>query len=233
MKNHFTIPPSIEKRLQAWTDWAERQNKQDFIPKPCITISREYGCQAYRLADALYQQLNSQVEAEEEWTMLDRILLEKVAKKSGYSISELNYVTQNNPSFQSMMANLMGPNSTKPVKAFNYIRETINYFAKAGNCIIIGRGGVCITQNLTNVIHVRLIAPMSFKVANIVKSMGLSEKESLAHIEARQGERDKFIKHFTKMNISDPNLYHVIINNEKSTIDEMADLIITRLNSLR
>jgi cytidylate kinase len=63
--------------------------------------------------------------------------------------------------------------------------------------------------------------------------MGLSEKESLAHIEARQGERDKFIKHFTKMNISDPNLYHVIINNEKSTIDEMADLIITRLNSLR
>jgi hypothetical protein len=182
MKNHFTIPPSIEKRLQAWTDWAERQNKQDFIPKPCITISREYGCQAYRLADALYQQLNSQVEAEEEWTMLDRILLEKVAKKSGYSISELNYVTQNNPSFQSMMANLMGPNSTKPVKAFNYIRETINYFAKAGNCIIIGRGGVCITQNLTNVIHVRLIAPMSFKVANIVKSMGLSEKESLAHI---------------------------------------------------
>ncbi|MCF7823138.1 MAG: cytidylate kinase-like family protein [Candidatus Marinimicrobia bacterium] len=232
MKTHFAIPPGIEKRLQVWTDWTERQAKQDLAPRPCITISREYGCQAYVLAETLANRLSAELEDEQEWIMLDRLLLEKVAQGSGYSKSELNYVTQIGPAFQSMMANLLGPDATKPVKAFTYIKESIQYFARAGNSIIVGRGGVCIAQNFPNTVHIRLIAPMSFKIHNIMQSMGISAVEARKHIEARQGERNKFIEHFTKMDISDPNLYHLILNNEKSSIDEMADMIIPRLKNI-
>jgi len=232
MKQHFSIPPSIEKRLHIWNDWADRQANHDIAPKPCITISREYGCQAYMLAESVFQRMSQHAPEGEEWTMLDRLLLDKIAQESGWSKSEVNHATYSNPRIRSMLANLMGPGSAQPMKAFNHIKEVISYFAKAGNSIIIGRGGVAVAQNLPNVIHVRLIAPMDFKVKNLMRSMGLSEDEAFEHIQARQGERDQFIKHFTNLNLSDPGLYHLILSNDKSSIQEMSDVVVSRTLAL-
>ena len=231
MKDHFTIPASIEKRLQAWNEWVQHQTEDEKTSKPCITISREYGCQAYLLAETLYDRLNEQTEGGEEWTLLDRLLLEKVANESGYSKSKLKYATVVNPAFQSMVTNFMGHEHADPFEVFTYTRKTIRYFAKAGNSIIVGRGVVCSTQNLPNVLHVRLVATLSFKIDIIMKNLGLTETKAREHIKARQGERDNFILHFTKMDLSDPNLYHLLINNEKSTIKQIADLILTRLKA--
>ena len=225
---HFTIPTSIEKRIQVWTDWAERQGQQQITSRPCITISREYGCQAYKLAEAIFERFSEHTTGGEEWTMLDRYLLEKIATESGYSKSELNYMTHTNPAFHSAIANLKGADTATPAKAFAATKETIRYFAQTGNCIIIGRGGACLTQDLPNVFHVRLVAPLAFKVIHIMKSMGLAKEEAKVLIKSRQEERNTFIKHFTNMNNTDPKLYHLIINNEKSDIDEMADMIYNR-----
>lgn len=232
MKQHYSIPSSIEKRLHVWTEWADRQAKHDLAPKPCITISREYGCQAYMLAEAVFQRMNLHASEDEEWTMLDRLLLDKLARESGISKSELNYATHSNPAFQSMLANLSGPDSTQPLKAFNYLKEVIGYFAQAGNSIIIGRGGVAVAQDFPNAIHVRLVAPMEFKVKILMKSMGLSAKEAEERINARQSERDRFIKHFTHLDLTDPGLYHLILSNDKSTIDEMAEMVVSRTQAL-
>jgi len=232
MKQHFSIPSSIEKRLNVWTEWAEKQGTPSQGMKPCITISREYGCQAYRLSEAVLQRMNEHAPEGEEWTMLDRLLLDKIARESGYSKSELNYATHSNPAFRSMFANLMGPDTAKPEKAFTHIKRVIAYFALAGNSIIIGRGGVAVAQNLPNTIHVRLIAPMEFKVRNLMNSMGLTSEEAAKRIIERQKERDKFIKHFTHLDLSDPGLYHLILSNDKSTIREMAEMVVSRTQAL-
>ncbi len=232
MKSHFTIPSSIEKRLQVWTDWAERQGHQQHVARPCLTISREYGCQAYKLAEAIYQRFGEHAPKNEEWTMLDRYLIEKIASESGYSKSELNYMTQSNPTIQSVLANLTGPGSANPSKVFTSTKETIRYFARTGNCIIIGRGGACLTQGFPNVIHVRLVAPMAFKIDHIMKSMDLPREQAKALIIARQDERNAFIKHFTNMDNSDPSLYHLVIDNEKSSIEEIAEMLYTRTMAL-
>jgi cytidylate kinase len=232
MKTLYKIPSGIEKRLQTWNEWAQRQVKDDKTLKPCITISREFGCQAYPLAETLHKRLNKLAEGKEEWTMLDRLLLEKIAKESGYSKPELEYVTKVNPTFRSMISTFMGKEHAEPFEVFTYIRKTIRYFAKAGNSIIVGRGGVCLTQDLPNVLHVRLVAPLSFKLGIIMRILDLTENEAREHIEARQGERDNFTRHFTKMDLTNPHLYHLIINNDKSTLEQIADIIITRLKSL-
>ena len=232
MKTPYTIPSSIEKRLQTWNEWAQRQAEDDKTLKPCITISREFGCQAYPLAEILYKRLNKLAEGKEEWTLLDRLLLEKIAEESGYSKPELEYVTKVNPTYRSMILTFMGKEHAEPFEVFTYIRKTIRYFAKTGNSIIVGRGGVCLTQDLPNALHVRLVAPLSFKVGIIMRNLDLTENEAREHIEARQGERDNFTRHFTNMDLTNPHLYHLIINNEKSTLEQIADIIITQLKSL-
>ena len=62
--------------------------------------------------------------------------------------------------------------------------------------------------------------------------MGNTEEEAREHIAARQAERDEFTRHFTKMDLSDPHLYHLIINNDKFPVTEIADIIIDRLDKL-
>lgn len=229
---HFTITPGIENRLRAWDEMARREPPEKKISRPCITISREFGCQAYPLAEILHKRLNELAEGEEDWIVLDRLLMEKIAAESGFAKTELEYVTQVNPTFQTLMMTVVGRKHADPFVVFTYIKKTVRYFAKAGNSIIVGRGGVCLTQDLPHAFHVRLMAPLSFKLGIIMKNLGLTEEEARAHIEARQFERDEFTHHFTKMDLSNPHLYHLLINNEKSTLDQIADIIIERIEKL-
>jgi len=231
MKTNFAIPPGIEKRVNTWSELTLRWAREKKGSKPCVTLSREFGCQAYPLAETLHKRLNEQSSDEETWTLLDRLLLEKIARESGYENSELKYITQVNPTFQSMLTTFLGREHAEPFEVFSYIKKMIRYFAKAGNSIIVGRGGVCLTQDLPNVLHVRLMAPLSFKLKAIIDYLGFTEQEARDHIAARQAERDEFTRHFTKMDLSDPHLYHLLINNEKHTIGEMADIILARIDT--
>ncbi|MCP4626140.1 MAG: cytidylate kinase-like family protein, partial [bacterium] len=221
MAAHFTITPGIENRLRAWNEMAQRLPKEEKSLNPRITISREFGCQAYPLAETLYKRLSDLADSEEKWIMLDRLLMEKIAEESGIAKSELEYITHVNPTFQSMITTFVGREHAEPFTVFFYIKKTIRYFAKAGNSIIVGRGGVCLTQDLPNVFHVRLVAPFSFKVGIIMKNLKITEKEAKEHIKSRQSERDDFTRRFTKMDLSNPHLYHLLINNEKFTIGQI------------
>jgi cytidylate kinase len=229
MKIQLTIPPGIEKRVSTWNELAVRWTKEKKTSNPCITISREFGCQAYPLAETLHGRLNEQADKETTWALLDRMLLEEIAQKSGYAKAELEYITNVDPTFQSMITTFLGRARAEPFEVFSYIKKTVRYFAKAGNSIIVGRGGVCLTQDLPNVLHVRLIAPLSFKLGIIMGYLGNTEKEARKHIESCQVERDNFTRHFTKMDLSNPHLYHLLINNEKFSVEEIADIIIDRI----
>jgi cytidylate kinase len=233
MKTHIRILPGVEKRLSAWNQWALRQAKEEPVTRPCITISREFGCQAYPLAETLHKRLNEEAKNGEEWTVLDRLLLETIAVKSGYAKAELEYITSVDPTFQSMITTFMGREHAAPFEVFTYIKKTVRYFAKAGNSIIVGRGGVCLTQDLPNAFHVRLVAPLSFKLKTIMNYLGGTEDEAKAHIEARQAERDEFTNHFTRMSLYDPHLYHLMINNDKFSIAEIAEIVIDRVANIR
>lgn len=229
MKVQVTIPPGIEKRVSTWNELAVRWTKEKKTSNPCITISREFGCQAYPLAETLSERLNEKAEGEVTWALLDRLLLEKIAEESGYAKAELEYITHVDPTFQSMITTFLGRKHAEPFEVFSYIKKTVRYFAKAGNSIIVGRGGVCLTQDLPNVFHIRLVAPLSFKLGVIMNYLDITEQEARKHIEARQAERDEFTRHFTKMDLSNPHLYHLLINNEKFSVGEIADIIISRI----
>lgn len=233
MKTHFTITPGIENRLRAWVGFTKRGVLSEKAVRPCITISREFGCQAYPLAETLFKRLHKETPEEAQWVVLDRLLLEKIAQESGYSKTGLEYTTQASPLFETLVNTFMGEEHADPFVVFKYIKKTVLYFARAGNSIIVGRGGVVLTQEMPHALHVRLMAPMAFKVKIIMQGLGMSEEEARTHIYARQGERDDFIKHFTTVDLSDPHLYHLLINNEKFSIDDMADIIVDRVKRMQ
>ena len=80
MSQNFTITPGIEQRLASWNEHLRKQKQEAAGLRPCITLSREFGCQAYPVVEALQNLFNRKKLFGGNWMVLDRKLLETIAK---------------------------------------------------------------------------------------------------------------------------------------------------------
>jgi cytidylate kinase len=222
MTNKEFWTPQLESKLLAWHQMQKIALPEK--PAPCITIDREFGCQAYPLAKALVARFNART-AGEPWIVLDRQLLGEVAKLSGYSVQQIENSQDTPSSLKSIFSMFLDSSHAEETEIFDHLRSVIREFARRGNCVIVGRGSVCAAQDLRNCIHVRLVAPEAFRIANIMASHELSAEEAKKFIERNKKQRDDFIARFTKENICDPGLYHLVINNARMGIDKIATLV--------
>lgn len=222
MANREYWSPLLESKLQAWHQM--QLMAQPERPAPCITIAREFGCQAYPLAEALAARFNAR-SAGEPWIVLDRMFLDEVAKMSGYTVQQIEKCQDTPSVLKSIFSMFLDSNHAEETEVFDHMRSVIREFAKRGNCIIVGRGAVCAAQDLANCIHVRLVAPEEFRIAKIMASHELSADEAKKFIERNRKQRDDFIARFTNDNISDPGLYHLILNNSRMGIVKIATLV--------
>jgi len=75
------LTPAVEQRLKAYHKLSEniRGLPKDAPQKPTITLSREFGCEAYPVAEELAR-LAGKISGE-EWLLVDISLLDAVAKE--------------------------------------------------------------------------------------------------------------------------------------------------------
>ncbi|MBF0277107.1 MAG: cytidylate kinase-like family protein [SAR324 cluster bacterium] len=221
----FTITQGIENRLSAWNKHAKNQNQAKKKSSPCVTLSREFGCQGYAAAAALEKRLNIGKSEEEKWITLDRKLLEKIAEDSGFSKQDVQNIGDVHPIWQATLNMFAGKHSAEPYEVFSYLKKAVRYFAKTGNCIIVGRAGGIITQDLKNCIHIRLVAPLEYRIKYTMEAFNLSETESRKLIASSQKQRDAFVHNFTNVYQNTTTLYHLVINNEKHSPEQIAEII--------
>jgi cytidylate kinase len=207
------ITINMENQLKAWFDKIKGRGPETSV-QPCITLSREFGCQGYPVAEALKR------------------LLEEVAARSGFSITRIDSVSQADPVFRSMISLFTSIGQASSLEIFEYTRQVIREAATRGNCIIVGRGGTIITQSLPRCLHVRLIAPLEFRVRNIAQTQNLEEEAARKLVATRQSQREEYFRHFTHASASDPEHYHMILNNARHTPDEIARLVAFQLENL-
>lgn len=219
----YTITPDIEKRLSAWHNYVHSASKKR--SKPCVTISREFGCEGYPVAEALVKAFESDKKSDSKWVILDQHLLEKLAIESGISTSEILKATSSSPFFQTLVSMFLGKTGPDHFEVHQYLRKAILHFANNGNTVIVGRGGAAIAAKVKSCIHIRIVAPLEFRVNRIMKIQKLTETEALKFVQNHQYQREEFVRHFTGQSLSDPTLYHLIFNNEKSTPTEIAEII--------
>jgi len=202
--------PQQEAKLNAW------HRMQTIVepgsPAPCFTISREFGCQAVAVAEALVARLNSRV-AGEPWVVVGRELLEEVAKLSGYSVEQIEKSQDTPASLKAIFSMFLDKSRAEETEVFSHLRSVIRGFARRGHCVLVGRGGAFVVQDLPNCINLRLVAPSEFRIKKIMQVHRLTEKEAIDYIDLHQKQRIDFIHRFATGDISDPLLYHLIINN--------------------
>jgi cytidylate kinase len=222
-----TLIPSIEMRLSGLVEVTRRVqgelSSSKSKSKQTVTISREFGCEAYPVAEKLKSLLEQKTGT--TWALMDKALLEEVAKNHNVS-EEILRNLGTKPSFLDDVISTFSPNWKNDKDYYKILCRHILSLATAGNVIIVGRGAAVVTKSLENCFHFRLVAPEEFKVGSIGKRLGISHNEAQAMVNSRQQIRDKFVKDFLNCSLDDPTLYHAVFNNARCSSDKIAETMV-------
>ena len=193
---------------------------------PCITISRETGAGADLVSGALvkffqpYSDENSP-----PWTVFDRNLIEKVLEDHHLPHKLSQYFVEDKLSeFKSTVNELLGIHPHAWV-LINKTTSTILQLAQIGNCVIVGRAGNVITARLKNCFHVRLVAPIDYRIPHVMEIYNLDRKEAIEFIRKEDAARRNYFNKYFNKNIDDPLLYHIIVNTGNIGYKKAAQII--------
>ena len=219
------LVPSIENRITALIEVSRRarlEEEKDVsrILKPTVTISREFGCEAYPTAEKLKALLEEKSGA--PWALVDRTLIDEVAKNHDLA-AEILHNLGKRPRWLDDMLSTLSPRWHNERDHFQLMAQNIVAIASGGNVIIVGLGAAIITQSMKNCFHFRVFASQDFKTASIAARAGISRAEAVVMIEKRQKTREKFIRDFLNKDINDSQYYHLLFNNDRNSATLMAE----------
>jgi len=207
--------PSVEQRLKAYHDLSNRAKelvKKPTSPKPAISITREFGCEAFPIAEELVRLASKHTG--ERWVLVDKSLLDAIAKENRIP-EETMQSLGTKPGLLDEMLATFSKNWKRDADYYRLLCEQVVMTATAGNAVIVGLGGPIITHSMKNCFHCRLIADHEFKVNSIARRLKTSKQDAEIMVLDRQKERDRIIKKLLDADEHDPLLYHAIFNNAK------------------
>jgi hypothetical protein len=195
-------------------------------PRLAVTLSRQTGSGAWRVAQCLARLLDRRVpDPELKWTVFDKELVEKVLADHHLPQKLAEFMPEDRVSMlEDMMTELLGlhpPSWT----LFHATVETILKLAELGHVILIGRGANVVTAKLPHVIHVRLVGSLERRVERVMADRGLDRKQALEFIEKEDRGRARYLREHFKAEIDDPLLYDLILNTDRISCELAAELI--------
>jgi cytidylate kinase len=113
------------------------------------------------------------------------------------------------------------------------IKSTVQAAYDQGNMVIVGRGGQAILQNMPNVLHVRLEAPLEDRIRRIQGRKGLSQKEANQLAVQQDRKTAEYLNRFFGIRWDDPLLYHLVLNTGKWTPEAAAQIIVDSVTQLQ
>ena len=196
-------------------------------PGPVITISRDFGCPANLCANDLAELLSKKGDKDEEpWKVISKEILEQASKELGLTPEKIEFVF--NFEKRSMVDEVLEALSAKYYKSERKIRNTIKDVIRAmgekGRVIIVGRAGSAILKDIPNSLHVKLIAPLDFRVN------GVSRRHQISHSEAKKltldmdKKRTLLRNEFAGKKVSTED-YDIILNCKSLKSDELVEIV--------
>lgn len=197
---------------------------------PYISISRDFGCMANDIAKRLSKELTGRYRARginKQWKWLNKSILEESSKALELSPSKIEYVFHSQR--KTTMDEVVGALSTRYYKSDKRIRNTIievvRSIAKSGNVIIVGRGGVAFAKDNPDSLHIKLTAPIEWRVERISRVYNQSMPDALRYVLEIDKERKYLIDSFMGYD-TDHSIFDMVFNRKTMPEDEIVSIIL-------
>jgi hypothetical protein len=196
------------------------------IQGPAITLSRETGAGADVIAEMICENLQNKAKNDMvKWTIFDKNLIEKVIEDHNLPGQIAKYLAEDKfNAINNTVNELLGLHPPEWV-LIHKTTQTIMQLASLGNVILVGRGSNVVTAHMSNVIHVRFIAPLPDRIKHIMEKFDLMERAAAERIKKDDAMRRHYLHHHYGKELADNYLYHLIINTHLIPYKEAAELV--------
>ncbi len=220
MGNALTI--YLNKRLKN----EQTYGKIPLVPGPVITISREVGCNGLKLAGKIVNKLNQQ-NFISEWKVLSKEIFQQSANELGLEPEKIRQIFKQTDRyvFDEIIKAFNSRNFKSERKIVKSVIDIVRTFAVDGYCIIVGRAGHIIAKDIENAFHIRLFAPLEYRVQTIMENRELDREGALIFIEKVEKERIAFRKAIRAEHLHDNDYFDIHLNRASFTDDEILEII--------
>lgn len=185
------------------------------LPGPVVTISREYGCPAKKLAVMLTSALNKigAQNGSAQWYWVGKEIMEQSAKELHLKAQLVNKIVSAEETgiIEDILLTFSNKYYPGDLKIKKTIGEIIKVYAATGRVVIVGRGGVSICRNIKNSFHIKLAAPLQWRINDVSRKQNISLGEAEKKIKLIDHKRELLREHFAGKR-QDDTVFDVIYN---------------------
>ncbi|MDA3878958.1 MAG: cytidylate kinase-like family protein [Prolixibacteraceae bacterium] len=208
---------------------------------PVITISRECGCSANRIARGLAKVLNGYVALsgkgkKREWKWLNKEVVEEAASQLEITPDKIKSVFLKE--IDSSLYDVQSAFSAERVydsedeQVIHTMQNVIERLAVEGNSIIVGRGANIIASNIESRLSVKLYAPLEWRIKQIMEVSSMKYADSRDYVLTIDDQRDLFVQHLAGREVQNTD-FDMTFNYATMSNSQIVDAIIVVMKGRR
>ncbi|MCX6287519.1 MAG: cytidylate kinase-like family protein [Bacteroidetes bacterium] len=187
--------------------------------KPVVTISREFGCPSKLIAQMLTDALNKRSgdPDHKKWKFINKEVLESAAKELQLNPADVKYLL--NVGEKSLLEDFLVSFSSTYVsnlKVKHTLIKVMNTIAQAGHVVLVGRGSAAILHGRPGSLHVRLQAPVEWRIKSVCELRNVEAEEARRMIESTDKKRSALYELILGRKL-DPHIFNVVFNCSTSS----------------
>ncbi|HYQ56176.1 MAG TPA: cytidylate kinase-like family protein [Draconibacterium sp.] len=208
-------------------------------PGPFLTISRQAGCSAKRIAIKLSKILTgysymAETKTEAEWKWVDKSMFSDVVNSMIEEVRVDEFEDADESiSFLKEVGRAFSDETIYDLsdeRLIETLKGIIYRIAYQGRTIIVGRSSGAILKDVPNKLNIRLEAPTDWRINRIMQIKEMSRTAAKEYIYEADKKRDTFIEKVIGRK-AENNDFDVIFNYASLEDDEIVDAIINILRN--
>jgi len=181
-----------------------------------ITLSRQAECGGEEIAQLVGERLGLQI--------ADRAILERIAQREGLPMAQLTVFDEALPGAIEAVITEWRTSMSHAV----YLRRLVHVLLtleRDDSVLIMGRGAAFVLTD-PGTLHVRVVAPMPYRVARLMQREGIVRAEAERLLRRSDEARAQFVRRAFEADIGAPCHYDLTINTAELTLEEGAEIIV-------
>ncbi len=207
---------------------------------PAIAITRMVGSGAEDVARVLAETLGA--------TYLDREIIARTAGLAGVSeeaiheaekvpsfLERIAELLGQYPSFEMMMSMPSGNVEPPPISMESYrhlIEDVIRTAARTELSVIVGHGSPIILRDQPDVLRVFIHGTRARRIERLVAEENMNRASAEKYVQKVDQEWRDYIRNYYNAEWRSPDLYDVIVNTDRYSIQSAAEVILAAYRSL-
>lgn len=207
-----------------------KENVQQYGKKnsvgPFVTISRQFGCCGYELADLLAKKINEFADENHQWKVYRKEILAKLAEQSGFSLDAIEKARVEKTGFlQEILKNVRINATPDTFQIRSQIAIMVRDICRKGHAIIVGQGGAAATTDMENGLSIRIEAPEQWRIQRVSRRDNLTSEQAIARINEVERARQYLRQTYAQINPKVP-AFNLTIDNSMFTTEQIVEQLI-------